>query len=230
MNTTTTPTIFQFNTHEVRAIVKDGEPWFVASDVCLTLGYRDSANGMRCLDDDEKGTHIVSTLGGNQKLTIINESGLYSLVLRSRKPEARKFSKWVTSEVLPAIRKTGSYAVAPAAQDNTPAPRRNLRWVNDEKDIDRRIHVRAWQLAGLFMDKWISDMHAESQYHSFMANDHAVEAWTPSFGSTDAIETLDMLASMVAGMSESVRAKGSDMTKLLEASINMNCYETRRAA
>jgi prophage antirepressor-like protein len=109
MNATTTPAVFQFNTHQVRTVVKDGEPWFIASDVCATLGYRDAATGARCLDDDEKGTHNVCTLGGEQKLTVISESGLYALVLRSRKPEARKFAKWVTSEVLPAIRKTGKF-------------------------------------------------------------------------------------------------------------------------
>ena len=89
--------------------MQDGAPWFICADVAQVLGYRDASNAGRVLDDDEKGAHNVSTPGGEQKLTIINESGLYALVLRSRKPEARKFAKWVTSEVLPAIRKTGSY-------------------------------------------------------------------------------------------------------------------------
>jgi prophage antirepressor-like protein len=109
VNSNTAPTVFQFHDNQIRTLLKDGNPWFVASDVCSTLGYRDTSNGTRWLDDDEKGTHIVSTLGGAQKVTIISESGLYALVLRSRKAEARKFAKWVTSEVLPAIRKTGSY-------------------------------------------------------------------------------------------------------------------------
>ncbi|MBR8654283.1 Bro-N domain-containing protein [Achromobacter sp. Marseille-Q0513] len=100
---------FNFGEHPVRVMVREGEPWFVCSDVAETLGYRDSHNAARHLDADEKGTQIVSTPGGDQKLTIINESGLYALVLRSRKPEARKFAKWVTSEVLPQIRKTGVY-------------------------------------------------------------------------------------------------------------------------
>lgn len=120
MNSTTTPVAFQFNSREVRTIVKDGEPWFVATDVCSTLGYRDASNGLRCLDEDEKGTHSVSTPGGTQKLTIINESGLYALVLRSKKPEARKFAKWVTREVLPAIRKTGRYEEAAGVAHITP--------------------------------------------------------------------------------------------------------------
>lgn len=90
------------------------EPWFVASDVCAVLDYRDAFNAVRILDADEKGTHNMSTPGGEQRVTIISESGLYALVLRSRKPEARQFRKWVTAEVLPAIRKTGRYET-PAA-------------------------------------------------------------------------------------------------------------------
>lgn len=104
------PAVFNFQTHSIRVVDVEGSPWFVCSDVAEALGYRDSANAARHLDDDEKGTRNVSTLGGTQKLTVISESGLYALVLRSRKPEARRFAKWVTSEVLPAIRKKGSYS------------------------------------------------------------------------------------------------------------------------
>lgn len=102
--------VFQFQpSFDVRVIVIDGNPWFVASDVAAALEYRDAANMTRFLDDDDKGTHNVSTPSGSQQMTIINESGLYSAILKSRKPEAKKFKKWVTSEVLPSIRKTGSY-------------------------------------------------------------------------------------------------------------------------
>ena len=102
-------TPFNFGTHAMRVVMRDGEPWFVASDVADALGYRDAANAGRILADHQKGTHSMSTPGGEQRVTIINESGLYRLVLRSRKPEAEKFSDWVTGEVLPSIRKTGSY-------------------------------------------------------------------------------------------------------------------------
>lgn len=116
MTATNAITPFNFNSHDIRVIVRNGEPWFVAKDVCETLGYSNSRKAIGDhLDDDEKGVTNSDTLGGSQKLTIINESGLYALVLRSRKPEARKFAKWVTSEVLPAIRKTGSYESKPAA-------------------------------------------------------------------------------------------------------------------
>lgn len=103
------PAVFNFHSNEVRVVMRDGEPWFVCTDVADALGYLTAKDAARHLDDDEKGRQIVPTLGGDQSLTIINESGLYALVLRSRKPEARKFAKWVTGEVLPAIRKTGAY-------------------------------------------------------------------------------------------------------------------------
>lgn len=94
----------------VRAVVKDGEPWFVAKDVCNALSIADSKSSLRFLEDEEKGVHSMHTLGGTQQVSIINESGLYSLILRSRKPEAKKFKKWVTAEILPSIRKHGVYA------------------------------------------------------------------------------------------------------------------------
>lgn len=107
------PAVFDFHAHQVRVVLKDGEPWFVAKDVCDTLGYANSRKAVGDhLDDDEKGVTSSDTLGGQQKLAIISESGLYALVLRSRKPEARKFAKWVTAEVLPAIRKTGGYSAS----------------------------------------------------------------------------------------------------------------------
>lgn len=103
------PIVFTFRTTEVRTVVRDGEVWFVASDVAKALGYPAAKDMTRVLDDDEKDGQIVPTLGGDQEMTVISESGLYHAVLKSRKPEAKPFRKWVTSEVLPAIRKTGRY-------------------------------------------------------------------------------------------------------------------------
>lgn len=111
---------FDFETHEVRTLLIDDQPWFVAADVAAALNYRMASDMTRNLDDDEKGTQIVRTpqgkgrhnlptLGGEQTLSVINESGLYSAILRSRKAEAKRFKKWVTAEVLPAIRKHGRY-------------------------------------------------------------------------------------------------------------------------
>lgn len=94
---------------KVRTVEIDGDPWFVASDIAKTLGYRDSSALTRRIDDDDKGTQKVSTLGGEQDMTVINESGLYSAIIGSNLDSAKRFKHWVTSEVLPAIRKTGSY-------------------------------------------------------------------------------------------------------------------------
>nr|DAS11370.1 MAG TPA: hypothetical protein [Caudoviricetes sp.] len=105
-------TTFNFNDNQVRTVLIDDEPWFVASDVAVVLGYYKTNDLTRILDDFEKGTHNLRTLGGVQEVVVINESGLYSATLRSRKPEAKVFKKWVTSEVLPSIRKTGSYSLA----------------------------------------------------------------------------------------------------------------------
>jgi len=99
--------IFNYQESEVRTVQVDGEPWFVAKDVCEVLGMSDTSMAIKPLDRDEKGTSKVCTLGGNQQVSIISESGLYALILRSNKPEAKPFRKWVTSEVLPTIRKTG---------------------------------------------------------------------------------------------------------------------------
>lgn len=110
-------TPFNFGIFSVRVITRDNQPWFVANDICNALGYSNPRDAIaKHLDNDEKGVATSDTLGGSQQLTIINESGLYALVLRSRKPEARKFAKWVTSEVLPSIRQTGSYQAEPQAQ------------------------------------------------------------------------------------------------------------------
>lgn len=102
---------------QVRTIARDGEPWFVAADVCRALDVSDTWNALQRLDDDEKGTCSISTPGGKQDMSIINEPGLYTLVLGSRKPEARAFKRWITHEVIPSIRKTGSYSATQPAND-----------------------------------------------------------------------------------------------------------------
>ena len=106
---------------EIR-VVKDeqGDPWFVAADVCAVLQLPETHKAVARLDDDEKDRNSIPTPGGSQSMTVVSESGLYNLVLGSRKAEAKRFKRWVTHEVLPAIRKTGSYAVPAMAA--LPAP------------------------------------------------------------------------------------------------------------
>lgn len=95
---------------DIRIVEINGEPWMVGKDVAAVLGYSDTAQAIRNhVDDEDKGVVEMTTPGGKQKITIINESGLYSMVLSSKLPGAKKFRRWVTAEVLPSIRKTGGY-------------------------------------------------------------------------------------------------------------------------
>lgn len=105
--------LFNFESYEVRSLLLNNEPWFVGKDVAEALGYSKARNAIATHIDseDKKDAPIQGTLGGVQEMTVINESGLYSLVLSSKLPSAKKFKRWVTSEVLPALRKTGQYQV-----------------------------------------------------------------------------------------------------------------------
>jgi hypothetical protein len=102
---------FQFPAtgQNVRMVLRNDQPWFVGRDACAALAISKPENSLALLDEDEKDTHTVGTPGGPQVVTLISESGLYSLILRSRKAEAKAFKRWITHEVLPSIRRTGQY-------------------------------------------------------------------------------------------------------------------------
>lgn len=103
---------FEYSGRQVRVIDRDGDPWFIAKDACDVLGLDNVGQALAGLDDDERGfITIADGTPGNPNRAIVSEPGLYSLILRSRKPEARAFKRWVTHEVIPSIRKTGSFAV-----------------------------------------------------------------------------------------------------------------------
>lgn len=104
-------TVFQFNSIQVRVVVVNNEPWFVAKDLCQVLGISKYRDAISRLDDDERESFKLDTLGGKQDMITVSESGMYALVISSRKSEAKTFRKWITSEVLPSIRKTGEYKV-----------------------------------------------------------------------------------------------------------------------
>lgn len=104
--------VFHYKSSEVRTVELNGEPWFALKDVCAVLGISNHKMTAQRLDADEVSlTDLTDSMGRQQETTVINESGLYNVILRSDKPEAKPFRKWVTSEVLPSIRKTGSYTV-----------------------------------------------------------------------------------------------------------------------
>lgn len=108
---------FDFEGASVRTHMNGDEPWFILSDVCRVLEIKNGRDAAARLDDDEKGVVIADTLGGEQEMNAVNESGLYSLILTSRKAAAKRFKKWVTSEVLPTLRRTGVYIMSPDDED-----------------------------------------------------------------------------------------------------------------
>lgn len=112
--------VFTYKAHQVRTVTIGGEIWFVAKDVANILGIMRTNDATEGLDEDEKGTAEIRTPGGMQSMTIISEPGLYTLLMRSNKPEAKPFRRWVTHGVLPAIRKTGSYAIPGAEHELEP--------------------------------------------------------------------------------------------------------------
>ena len=119
---------------KVRTIVIDGEPWLVGKDVAEILGYTNSRKAIADhVDDEDKGVTKCDTLGGMQDLTVINESGFYSLVIGSKLPTAKRFKRWVTSEVLPSIRKTGSYVANPDSYMINDPVERAKKWIEEEK-------------------------------------------------------------------------------------------------
>ena len=122
---------FHYEGAQIRVLTdSQGAPWFIAADLCSCLGIRNPSDALSRLDDDEKGLGSTETLKGQQSLATVNESGLYALVLSSRKPEAKRFKRWITHEVLPAIRRTGSYAVPNLASTQPALPANKQDSVN----------------------------------------------------------------------------------------------------
>ena len=136
--------VFTFEDSKVRVVFQNGEPWWIARDVCMVLEIKNPRDAVQDLEDDEKGVAIADTPGGQQEMTIISEAGLYSLILRSRKPEAKRFKRWITHDVLPAIRRTGRYGTDNAAElvKDLTNPDNLLTLLNNWKhDRDRRIEL-----------------------------------------------------------------------------------------
>lgn len=148
--------VFNFSQEKapIRVQLVDGEPWFVAKDVCQVLGIEKYRDAVSRLDEDERESVLVDTLGGTQKMSAVSESGLYSLIFQSRKPEAKKFRKWVTGEVLPSIRRKGYYGLKKSPGDYL-----------DVRDVPYRVmhfrdgEVRVVEVEG---EKWYSlnDIHS----------------------------------------------------------------------
>ena len=138
---------------DIRAIEKDGEPWFVGKDVAEALGYKDTVNALKAhVDEEDKAGWQITTQFGNKKAVIINESGLYSLVLSSKLPQAKVFKHWVTAEVLPSIRRHGAYATAPTIEKIIASPEFGialLKNLQQEQNMRREAEQRVRKLQPL---------------------------------------------------------------------------------
>ncbi len=147
--------LFDFNDHLVRMRVdENGNPWWIAKDVCDVLGLQNPTEALRGLDDDEKNTlRITEGNRGNPEKAIINESGLYTLIIRSNKPEAKAFRKWVTKEVLPTIRKTGGYKIN---KDDLP-PKYPLPRKNANKSRAMQLYLDGFSVEEIAQKMGVSD-------------------------------------------------------------------------
>lgn len=133
---------FNFHTHGVRVVMLDGQPWFVGKDVAEVLGYANPQKAIRDhVDEEDRGGERIVTPSGEQEVTIINESGLYSLILKSKLPSAKAFKRWVTAEVLPSIRQTGGYQLAPQPAA-LPSYSEALRQLADTLDAKAQVEER----------------------------------------------------------------------------------------
>ena len=137
---------FDFNERAVRCIMKDGEPWWVAKDVCDVLGLSNPSESLKALDEDELTSETLRSGGQGREMNLISESGLYTLILRSNKPEARAFRRWVTHEVLPTLRKTGHYSI--------------------DENLMRLIKLSRGNVSKAFMERLVSKAAGFSEVHA----------------------------------------------------------------
>lgn len=153
MNTAIVP--FDFNGSAVRVIHIGDQPWWVAADIADLLGYRIAPHMMRMLDDDQKGIHLVDTLGGVQEAAIVNESGLWTCVVKSKKPEAKPFQRWLTGDLLPTLRRQGFY-IMPGARLQRPASVTEYLRVGNALKLERSRLIRAglWERLDQICDSW----------------------------------------------------------------------------
>lgn len=163
---TTDLNLFSYEGREVRTITIDSDPWFVAADVCTVLEIGNSSDALRRLDDDEKGVDSIDTPGGVQQMAIVSEAGLYALILGSRKPQAKPFRRWVTHEVIPAIRKTGTYG-APSLSGPELLARAVIEAAQQIKELTGRADSAEQRVAELgprafAFDRWLSGNTAYS--------------------------------------------------------------------
>lgn len=160
----------------IRGLKIEGEPWFVGKDIAAALGYSDTAQAIRKhIDDEDKGVVESTTPGGKQNITIINESGLYSLMLKSKLPGAKKFKRWVTSEVLPSIRKTGAYSMQGAGRD---APAEDALFERLWAELERKQKLNGYVDRFCSYFGWSRRYFLSGMYKLMKRNGYNVDALT----------------------------------------------------
>lgn len=209
MTTEMKPAVFENAAFgSVRVVMREGDPWFVAKDVCDCLGIVNSRDALSSLDADEKGVATADTLGGNQEMQTVSEAGLYLLIFRSRKPEAKDFKRWVTHEVLPSIRKTGQYSAVPTLPDFTKPAVAARAWADEFEAkiaaqealaIEQQAHENTRQHLALTEEQrdeairqksWISTHREASAMGTASAATRRANNWKASAGVlADTVET-----------------------------------------
>lgn len=167
---------FDYSGHSIRTVTIDDQPWFVGGDVARVLGYSATSAMLRRLDDDDKGVRELHTPGGQQSLSIISESGMYAAILSSQVDGAKTFKRWLTHDVLPAIRKTGSYGI----------DQRNVAELTTRADLARMVLESEEEKA--ILAAALESATPAIEYHDrFVANDDAITvgAWAAQYGMTD---------------------------------------------
>lgn len=160
----------------IRGLKIEGEPWFVGKDIAAALGYSDTAQAIRKhIDDEDKGVVESTPPGGKQNITIINESGLYSLMLKSKLPGAKKFKRWVTSEVLPSIRKTGAYSMQGAGRD---APAEDAMFERLWAELERKQKLNGYVDRFCSYFGWSRRYFLSGMYKLMKRNGYNVDALT----------------------------------------------------
>ncbi|MFA6397052.1 MAG: BRO family protein [Sulfurimonas sp.] len=184
-------TPFNYGDNVIR-IIKDettGEPLWIAKDVCDVLGYKDVSMTLSKLDDDERGTKKICTLGGNQEMSVITESGMYTLIIRSNKIEAKQFKRWVTHEVLPSIRKYGHYEAKPQPLVPTASDELSLNLDRSLHELDHSIQLLEFLNAIVFPTKQKNTLEKRGVVDSLIENvkraQALIKAVTPPIGFTD---------------------------------------------
>lgn len=160
----------------IRGLKIEGEPWFVGKDIAEALGYKNPQKAIRDhVDAEDKGVNELFTPGGKQNIAIINESGLYSLMLKSKLPGAKKFKRWVTSEVLPSIRKTGAYSM-PGADRDAPAEDAMFERLWEELERKQKLNGYVDRFCSYF--GWSRRYFLSGMYKLMKRNGYNVDALT----------------------------------------------------